>query len=295
MSKVEFKYKHNTINILCYQNEIMESICKKFADKIHTDIKNLIFLYGGIIVDLKLKFSQVINKMDSEQKIMTILVNEIDSENTNSNTGIIKSMYPICPKCSEIAILEIESFKANIIGCKNRHVTKDIILNEYENTQKIDLSKIKCNICKISQKDTYENNMFICNKCKIYLCPLHKQSHDEDHIVINEKDKNYNCEYHNEIYISYCQTCNINICLKCEKAHSKHNITSFGSILPEKEELLNKLGLYRNIITIFNKNINEMINKLIDVRDNIDTLYKIYYDMISHYQDKHRNYQVFIS
>ena len=168
MSKVEFEFKNNVIKILCYHEEIMESICNKFAGKIHHDINNLIFLYSGNIIDPKLRFSQVINKLDNERKTMTILVREIDSENIDSKSSIIKSIFPICPECSEKAILKIDNFKANIIGCKNGHINKNIIFNEFENTQRIDLSKIKCNVCNISMKDTYDNEMFKCNKCNIY-------------------------------------------------------------------------------------------------------------------------------
>ena len=295
MSKVEFKFKNNIITILCYQEELMESICKKFAGKIHNDISNLIFLYGGNIIDPKLRFSQVINKLDKENKTMIVLVDEIDSENINSNSGIIKSIFPICPECSEKAILKVDNFKANIFGCKNGHINNNIIFNELEDTQKIEMAKIKCGECNISMKDTYDNEIYKCNKCKMFLCPLHKQNHEEGHRIIKYEEINYTCDIHDEMYVSYCKTCNTNICLKCEKAHKKHHIISFGSILPEKEELINILVQYKSIISTFNNNINGIINKLINIRDNVDVLYKTYSDMVIHYNDNHRNFEVFTS
>lgn len=216
MAKVEFCYKQNIIQILCYQNEIMEDICNRFALKINMNINDLIFLYSGIKLDIKLPFSQIINNTDKERNIMSIVVNKIDLENF-SEDSVIKPMFPICSICSEKAILEVENFKFKIYGCKNGHIINNILLNEFDKTQTIDISKIKCDNCQTKKIETFNNEMHICNICKLQLCPLCKQKHDKNHILIKDENKNYYCEIHNELYVSYCKTCNENICMKCEK------------------------------------------------------------------------------
>ena len=295
MARVDFHYNNNIIQILCDQNEIMEDICKKFTNKTNLDINDLFFLYSGNKLDLKLAFSQVINNIDKERNIMSIIVYKIASEYSNSNSTIIKSIFPICPKCSEKVILDIENFKFKLLGCKNGHITNNIILNEYEKTQKIDLTKIKCDTCEINKSQSYKNEMYICNICKKTLCPLHKQLHDESHNIIKDKYKDYYCEIHNELYVSYCKTCNHNLCIRCEKQHLKHNIISYGAILPEKDELIKKLEDYRAIVETFNNNINQIIYKLSNVKDNIELLFNIYNDMVSNYEENYRNYEIFLS
>ena len=295
MSKVEFTYKGNNIQVLCYQNELMENICQRFAHKTNLDLKNLIFLYSGTSIDLKLPFSQVINNIDKESKTMKILVDPIIMENMDNNPEFIQSKFPICPQCSEKVILQIDNFKINLVGCKNGHINDNIILTDYENTQKIFFSKINCDNCKINQCETYNNEMYICHICKKFLCPLCKQIHDNSHKVINYENRNYICEIHNESYISYCNNCKSNICMKCERQHLKHEIISYGSILPEKDELIKRLDNYRNIVSTFNNNINQIIYKLVNIRDNMEILYNIYHDMVSQYEDHCRNYEVFMS
>ena len=44
---------------------------------------------------------------------------------------------------------------------KNGH-SFNMVLNEYEQTQNIDLNKIKCAKCNTTQYKTYNNEMFIC-------------------------------------------------------------------------------------------------------------------------------------
>jgi hypothetical protein len=226
---------------------------------------------------------------------MSIIANQISFENSNIHPGFIKSKFPICPKCSEKVILQIDNFKINILGCKNGHVFNNMILNEYETTQKIDITKIKCSNCNIAKSETHDNEMHICNICKMYLCPLHRQTHDKSHKIIKYEDKDYTCEIHNETFVSYCKSCKSNICLKCEKKHLKHDIISFGTILPEKDILVKQLDEYRNIVATFNNDINQIINKLLNIRENIEILYNIYHDMVSQYEDHCRNYEIFIS
>ena len=271
----------------------MEEICKKFGTKVQKDTKDLLFLYSGKQLNIQLKFHQVINNIDKERKIMPILVYDIYKENINDNPNIIKSVFPICSKCKENVKFNIDNYKINYI-CKNGHSNKTPP-EEYEKNQNIDISKIKCNNCNKNKSDTYNNEMYLCNTCKNIICPLCKNNHDKLHHIINYDNKNYICTNHNESYISYCDTCKINICIKCQKEHIKHNLTLFGEILPDKDKLLNQLMEFNNTINIFNNYIERTIDKLNNVKNNLEMLYDIYNDMIDKYEDKYRNYEIFMS
>ena len=74
MAKAEFNYKGNVTSILCSENEKMEEICKRFANKIQIDITNLIFLYSGININLQNTLSQIMNNIDKQRKVVSILV-----------------------------------------------------------------------------------------------------------------------------------------------------------------------------------------------------------------------------
>ena len=288
MTKVEFNFRGITTTIPCSENDIMKDICKRFAIKVEIDINNVYFLYSGSNLNLNLTFSQVANHLDKERKIMSILVNDINSSTViNDRSNIIKSIYPICPQCGENIIFEIKDYKINLYGCKNGHKYKDILINEYEKTQEIDLLKIECNECKIKKYNIYNYEMYKCNKCNKNICIKCNEKHE--HKTINYDIKNYICNKHNENYIYYCNKCKINICIRCEKEHINHNIITYGSIIKDKDELINKLKEYKNDIDIFNNDINNLINKLNNVKKNIETIYNIYNNMIIN--DIYRNYE----
>ena len=80
-------------------------------------------------------------KMITKEK-MNILVFDKD-ENNYMDGKIIKSKEVICPECNEGILISIKDYKINLNGCKNNHKKYNILLDEYENTQNIDLSKIK--------------------------------------------------------------------------------------------------------------------------------------------------------
>ena len=97
----------------------------------------------------------------------------------------------ICPKCGENTQIKIEGFKINLFGCKNWQIIKDILLENFENTQKFDNSKIICNQCKEKNKNK-SNGFYYCLNCKINLCSSCKENHDKNHDIIGyEKKKEY--------------------------------------------------------------------------------------------------------
>ena len=86
---------------------------------------------------------------------MNILVNE-NNETIIEENKISKEI--ICPKCKENILIKINEYKINLFNCKNNHEINNILLNEFENLENINISKIICNKCKINNKSKIYNN-----------------------------------------------------------------------------------------------------------------------------------------
>ena len=64
MSKVIFSFNQKIIEVSCNENELMENICSKFANKVGKNLDSLYFIYSGNLINLKLPFKNVINNVD---------------------------------------------------------------------------------------------------------------------------------------------------------------------------------------------------------------------------------------
>ena len=249
---VEFIYNsQNKIPIYSKLNERFEEICSKFALKINKDINKVQLIYSGKYLNTNNKLitlGEIINKIDNERKMMSIIALDISNESTIINKkNIIKANQVICPRCQESARINFENFQIKIYDCKNQH-TSYLLLNEYEDSQTIDESKIFCSICKENNKNnTYNKLMYICNHCKIFLCPLCLQNHDKTHNIINYEQKYYICEIHNRAFNSYCKSCKKDICVLCESEHEKHEVISYSKIIPKIDLLNNSKNMMKII------------------------------------------------
>ena len=184
-----------------------------------------------------------------------IVVNLIEESSRNN---IFTPKNIICPKCKENIRIQIEDYKIKLFQCKNNHVINNLLLEQYEYTQNIDISKIICEICKEKNKSTIHDNVFYrCNKCKINICPLCKIKHDKNHNIINYDLKDYYCEEHNELYIEYCIECKENICLSCENNHKNHKTIFYKNIMKDINDLRNDMNEYKKEIDIFNNFITD--------------------------------------
>ena len=204
-----FIYEGQEISIQCNEEDKMKDIINKFKRKIKEGDNNLSFIYNG---------NKVINDKN-ENKINILVTNDKNEKEIISNEII-------CPECKETILININDYKINLYECKNGHKIENILLNEYENMQKIDISRIICNKC-------YKNNinineeLYICKECRINLCPFCRLKHNSDHNIIKYNDKYNICKKHNDKYIKYCKECKENICFICINEHKNHNITDF--------------------------------------------------------------------
>ena len=253
----------------------MRQVCSKFTQKAQTDLNKLYFMYSGNIVNLDLLVEQIINKSDKERKTMSIIV--VDHSNENGNNRKVISPYIICPICKEHARYEINNYRIKIFNCKNGHVIDDILIKDFESTQMIDESLIICDKCKINNKgNTYNKEMYRCNKCNMNLCPLCKSSHDKKHKIIDYEQKYFVCDIHDKEYNSFCETYKKDICEFCKKAHKEHKIISYDEIaqenLMDEEQLKYRLN---SVLKGFNTKFGMIIDRLKNLLKNIEIYSKL--------------------
>ena len=98
MSKVIFTFKGSKTIIQCLKDDKMKDICLKFTSKINININNIYCIYNGNIINMELKFNEIINRIDKDRNIMNILVYEKE----NNNNGII------CPNCGQNINIDID-------------------------------------------------------------------------------------------------------------------------------------------------------------------------------------------
>ena len=156
---VEFNYNQNIIIVWANFEDLFKKIIDEYLIKSNLDINEIYFLANGIKIDKNEKIINIMNEYEKENKKIKILV--YSNRNDNENKNIKKSNDILCPECKEICKYDIKDYKITLYDCKNRHKIKNIKINEYENTQNIDLSKIICDICKKkSRLDIYNNEFY---------------------------------------------------------------------------------------------------------------------------------------
>ena len=146
----------------------------------------------------------------------------------------------ICPECKENCLIKIKYYKIILYNCKYNHETI-IPINEYEESKKINISNIKCNKCNTKNKGkTFNNEFYKCLNCNINICPLCKSNHNSGHNTIKYDKKNYVCNQHGDPFFGYCNNCKKNICSICEDEYNNHDIITYGKIIKDKNNILEK-------------------------------------------------------
>ena len=287
---VNFSYKKKKTIIQSNPKEKMKKIFEQFTTKSLSDINKLNFWYMGRIIFDKIEIDQYLNFDGQKRKEMNILVTEKKDKYSES---IIKSKQIICPICGEFAKFNVKNYKMSIYGCKYNHKLNDMNLEEFQNSQLIDISKIICDKCKDKNKyNTFRNEFHHCFSCNMNLCPLCKSNHDKKHNIINYDNINYYCSKHCEKYSYYCKKCKKSVCDECDCVDDNHDIISLGKMIIKKDDLEKNIKKYKDGIDKINNNISEIINKLKKISDNLDKYYKIYSDFMNNYDVKNRNYYI---
>ena len=221
---VTFNYNQILISIQCTAEEKMKDVINKYKSKSKLDKGYFAFLYNGNLVNEDLTVNEIINNSKNSKKIqiLVILIEEdLNNNNREQNKEIIiKSKNIICPECKEDIRIKIKDYKIYLYECKNNHEINNISLNEFTQTQKIDLSKIICDSCRKHNKaQTYYNEFYFCVDCNWNICPFCKEKHNKNHTVIRDDKKNLSCFEHKESFIKYCNKCKLNLCFSCIEKH----------------------------------------------------------------------------
>ena len=304
---IKFIYDNQPTELTFKKDELLQTILNTFATKINKESTYLNFLYSGEKISLNTtkKLSELNNK-DTNITISVYLKEE--SSNISSNTKVINAMPSpklkespniICPKCKNVAEIIIDNNKITLLNCGNNHIIPDIYLNDFINTQYIDESLIKCDLCKKNKIELNEMNskIFIC-KCGIYVCYDCIAKH-EHHKFIDYNKKSFFCAEHGKIFNGFCKSCNKNICLVCTgDKHKTHEKILFKHIAPN-EKFMNDLKASSNELTEkinkFKNDLKDLVNVFISISNNIQNDLTIYLNLIQNitkdYNRDATNYQ----
>ena len=299
MSEIEIEFTYNCAPFIiqCRKEVKMKDIYKSFKFKAKAEGKQLIYLYNGRNLENdELTFNDIASQIDKNRNKMNILVIEGEGQLPHHD-NIIKSKKIICPECKEDINFKINDYKICLYDCKNGHQINDILFDEFEKTQEINISKIICDSCNKSNKGlTYKNEFYYCLTCKYNLCPLCKSVHDKNHNIIKDTNKDIICQMHNNSFTRYCIDCKSNLCSFCIKDHEKHKMKSFEDIIPNIKEINNNFENLKKIMAQFENNINEIINKFIKVKDNLNIYYEIYKNFMDDFEkngNNKMNYEIY--
>ena len=288
MTEIEFDFNQKNVVIQANLRDSFQEVIKKYFQKAEIDPSTVYFFANGIKIDENKDVESQMNEINKKNNKIKVLVHSIEKP----NEVISKSKEIICPKCFNPCRIKFENSKIKLYDCINEHITENINLNEFKNTQNINLSKITCDKCKEKNKgNTFNHDFYICTTCKQNICPLCKSLHDDEHNIINYEQKNYICSNHSDAYVKYCTKCKKNLCMMCDSQHQGHDTVFFGNLLPDIDGIKTKLLEMKKNIEIFKNKINEIIEQLNNLVKTMELYYEINNDILKNYKIKNKNYE----
>lgn len=292
MVEIEFEYNQTKTNIQANLNENLQDALDKFCQKSLMDPNSLGYVKDGFPINPEKSIESHMNDKDKQTKIIHIFVNSKIKDEKNKEEILIKSKDIICPQCKEPCRISMENYRIKLFECSNGHISKDIKIIDFDDTQKINEAKIVCERCNIKNKGNSPNNEFFrCFSCKQNFCPLCKPYHDPKHKIKNYDQLNYLCQTHNTQLTKYCNKCKKNICFACveHKDHETIYLDNFMPIVEEKEKILNEM---KACIDGINATIKEVIDKLNKFSEYINKFYEINNGIFENYGVEKMNFQV---
>ncbi len=187
MAQLEFEYLQNKMIIQVNLTDFFSIACNKYYQKSDIKPNSVFFMNKSVIIPGNKKIIDLMDETEKESKRMHIAVFPLDIE--GNDKVIIESKEIICPKCFELCRIKILDYNVYLFDCKNNH-SIIIGLDKFKESQKINLTKIICNICKIKNMgNMYDNTFFSCLNCKKNMCVLCKSIHNKNHAIINYEKK----------------------------------------------------------------------------------------------------------
>ena len=168
MVEIEFEYFQGKIKMDFDLTDSLSSVYEQYSKKTGIELNSFVFMAHSMTIPKDQKLIDIMNSTEKLEKKMKITVFPI---NIDSNEKVIEqSKEVICPKCFEQCRIKIEDYLIKLYECKYNHITT-MKLEEFIESQKIDLNKIKCDICK---KKSFANShtFYYCQNCKMNICIL---------------------------------------------------------------------------------------------------------------------------
>ena len=269
-------------------DDTFQDVFNKYFQKTNIALNSVHFVANGNVINPEQKVRSQMIDINNKIQVLVFLNDEENEENV-----ITKSKDIICPKCFEHCRIKIDNYKIVLYGCINKHITNNIKIKDFPNTQKINESQIICTRCKIKNKgNTPENEFYKCLTCDSNLCLLCKPNHDKEHNIIKYDQKNYICRKHNDTLIQFCEKCEKNICFSCIEEHKGHKTIFLGDIIPNMKEKKDELIEIKTEIKNFNNNIKTIINQLNELVKTMEIYYGINKDILTYFDKKNRNFEI---
>ena len=285
--KIKFIYNGQELIIQCKKEESTKDILQRYLNKIQKTHEDVYFLHNGAIFDSNHKFDE----NDSDEKTVLVCNHGANKGDKSQEKKISYSKDIICPTCGESSLITFSDYKINISSCDNGHNKKNISLENFKETQKINEDEIKCNKCQTKRIETFDQKFYYCYDCKMNLCPLCENSnHNKNHKIFEYATKKYYCKKHGEKMISYCKQCKKNLCDICGLEHDKKHYLIYHREIFENSKITN-LNELRSKIDELKTEINNIINEFNKVLNNLEIYYEINNNMAKNFNINNKNYQ----
>ena len=292
MVSVDFEMDQEHTIIQAELDEQFQDVINRYTQKTSYNPSSIYLILNGKPINPQQTVESQMSELNKQNRSMNVLVYLREEENPNKAVKV-KAKEIICPKCFEPCRIKTENFKLTLFDCVNNHKTEDILIKDFPETQKINISNIICDKCKIKNKgESYNYEFYKCLTCKNNLCLLCKRQHDANHIIINDDDKNYLCLIHNHNFIKYCTQCKKNICDLCIEKHGGHNTIDFDGLKTNVEEAKKQLNEIKKEIEIFVNKINGIINQLSDLIEYINIYYEFNNNILKNSELQKINYPI---
>ena len=202
----------------------------------------------------------------------------------NNYNPIKKSEIAICPNCKKGCKLSLNGYNITC-SCKYGHESTHTII-EFDQTQYVDLKKVKCDFCS---KFVYEDdcnhclecNKNYCNYCINFLYSEINKSNCE-HYIVPYSIKEYYCKEHKELFESFCLDCRKDLCLLCLSSHENenHNIKEFDLDKEQRRQIVNTSDILFNKVEQI---IHNFITRINSIKKVLKSTYKIFREINLNY------------
>ena len=181
-----------------------------------------------------------------------------------------------CSKCLKIPLIGLIYENEGLYieyYCLSKHDKQEYTKLEYEIFKKTFqeiLTKKKCDCGKFFDGKPF---YFCCNcpKENQFYCDANSRIHrrnEKNHILIPLEKFDISCECHNDEFISFCNECKLNLCIKEKKKHSKHimediirlNVEEVNNYENKIKELKKNFETFKNYLEKLEKQLS-MVNE----------------------------------